>query len=157
MYTISWEADFEYELFEPRTNNWPDAATRLPQDAASGDVDFYVIDDERYSTNEDERSSRERNKSDVIENELRPSTTNSRETASPRDELTDQPQDENDVTKNELRPRPACSRDASSLPDKPPNGTENENDVTNDLERKEFASNGGGDITVPGISENEKK
>ena len=30
--------------------------------------------------------------------------------------------------------------------------TENENDVTNDLESTEFASNGGADITVPGIS-----
>ena len=23
LYTVSWEADFEYELFEPKTNDWP--------------------------------------------------------------------------------------------------------------------------------------
>ena len=36
LYTISWEADFEYELFEPRKDDWPHTATRLPNDAASG-------------------------------------------------------------------------------------------------------------------------
>ena len=34
--------------------------------------------------------------------------------------------------------------------------TEDENDVTNDLESTEIASNGGADITVPGISETER-
>ena len=34
--------------------------------------------------------------------------------------------------------------------------TEDENDVTNDLENTEIASNGGADITVPGILENER-
>ena len=32
----------------------------------------------------------------------------------------------------------------------------NENDVTNDLGKTEIASNGGADIAVAGISENEK-
>ena len=35
-------------------------------------------------------------------------------------------------------------------------GTENENDVTNDFGDTEIASNGGADITVHGISQNEK-
>ena len=67
LYTISWEADFEYELFEPRRNNWLDAATHLPQDDASSDMDYYVTEDERCSTGEDERNSEERNENDVIE------------------------------------------------------------------------------------------
>ena len=63
---------------------------------------------------------------------------------------------ESDVTENKLRPRPASSRDATSPLNESPGGTENENDVTNDLESPEVVSNGGADITVPGISDNEK-
>ena len=44
LYTISWEADFEYELFEPRKNDSPDTATRLSNDAASSGVDYYVTE-----------------------------------------------------------------------------------------------------------------
>ena len=64
--TFSWEVDFDYQLFE--TDNWPETASRLPNDAASGDVDDYVTEDERNSAHEDESSS-ERNESDVTENE----------------------------------------------------------------------------------------
>ena len=124
LYTISWEADFEYELFEPKTNDWPHTATRLPQDAANGEVDYYVTENESSSVNESERSSERMNDSDVNE--------------------------------NEVRPRSASNRDASSPPSESPNGTENENDVTNDLENEKIASKGGVDITVPGISENER-
>ena len=53
-------------------------------------------------------------------------------------------------------PRLANSRDATSPLNESPNGTENEKDVTNDLENTDFASNGGADNTVPGISENGK-
>ena len=42
LYTTSWEIDFDYELFETRNINWSDTATRLPNDAASGGVDYYV-------------------------------------------------------------------------------------------------------------------
>ena len=124
LYSISWEADFEYELFEPRKDDWPHTATRLANDAASGGVDYYVTENDSSSTNNHECSSSNKN--------------------------------ENDVTENEIRPRPAISRDVSSPLNETPTGTENENDVTNDLESTETASNGGADITVPGISENEK-
>ena len=124
LYTISWESDFEHDLFEPKNDNWPDAATRLPSDAASGRVDYYVTEDERCSANENECRSDERK--------------------------------ENDVTENEIRSRPACSREATSPLNESPSGTENENDVFNDLESTEIASNGGADIIVLGISENEK-
>ena len=124
LYTISWEADFEYELFEPKTNDWPHTATRLPQDAANGEVDYYVTENESSSVNESERSS---------------------------DRMND-----NDVNENEVRPRSASNRDASSPLSESPSGSKNENDVTNDLENEEIASKGGVDITVPGISENER-
>ena len=37
LYTISWKADFEYELFDPRKDDWPHTATRLPNDAAAAE------------------------------------------------------------------------------------------------------------------------
>ena len=121
---VAWVADFKYELFEPRKDHWLDTATRLPNDAVSGEVDYYVTEHERSNTNSNECSSSEKNENDVIE--------------------------------NEKRPRPVSSRDASSPLNESPIGTENENDVTNDVESTEIASNGGADITVPGISENER-
>ena len=98
LYTISWEADFEYELFEPRSNNWPDAATRLLQDATNGDADYYVTEDERCSTNEDECSSEERNESDVTENQTKPRSASSRDATSLPDEPPNRTVNENDVT-----------------------------------------------------------
>ena len=124
LYTVSWEADFEYELFEPRVDNWPDAASRLPNDATNGGRDNYVTEDERCSTNGDKRRSDERNENDVIE--------------------------------NEITPRPTSRQDATSPLNESPSGTEYENDVNNDLQSTEIASNGGANITVLGISENEK-
>ena len=32
LYSISWEVDFEYELFEPRKEDWTDVATCMPAD-----------------------------------------------------------------------------------------------------------------------------
>ena len=63
---------------------------------------------------------------------------------------------DNDVNENEVRPRSASIRDASSPPSESPSRTENENDVTNDSENEKISSKGGVDITVPGISENER-
>ena len=62
------------------------------------------------------------------------------------------------VTQTRIKegPRPATSRDVPSSVNESPMRTEDENDVTNDLESTEIASNGGPDITVPGISENER-
>ena len=86
-------------------------------------MEYYVNEDERSITNDDECSSGK---------------------------------NENDATENEIRPRSAGSRGESSPLNETPRGTENQNDVTNDLEGTEIASNGGADITVPGISENER-
>ena len=147
LYTISWEADFEYELFEPKKNDWPDTALRLPQDATNDEVDYYVTENE---------SSERMNENDVNENEIRPRPASSRDASSPPHESTTGTENTNDVNENEIRPRPASSRDASSPPHELTAGTEIENDVTNDLETTEIASKGGVDITVPGISENGK-
>ena len=56
-------------MFETRKDNWPDTATRLPNDASSGGVDYYVTGDESSSVKESERSSEISNENDVTENE----------------------------------------------------------------------------------------
>ena len=72
LYTISWKVDLHYELFEPRTDNWPDAATRLPNEAASGKVDYYVTkENENSSANDCERCSEKRNEKESSENGIR--------------------------------------------------------------------------------------
>ena len=98
LYTISWEADFEYELFEPKTNDWPHTATRLPQDAANGDVDYYVTENESSSVYESERSSERMNENDVSDNEARPRSASSREASSSPSESPSGTKNENDVT-----------------------------------------------------------
>ena len=97
-YTVAWEAEFEYELFESRKDNWPDTATRLPNDAVSGEADYYVTEDERSNTNNDERSSSGKNKNDVIENKIRPRPASSRDSSSPLNESPLRTENENDVT-----------------------------------------------------------
>ena len=75
LYTISWEVDFDYDLFETRKDDWPDTATRRLNDAASGGVDYYVTEDERCSSDEDgKRSGEQANASDVNENQIKPTT-----------------------------------------------------------------------------------
>ena len=97
LYTIALEADFEYELFEPRKNDWSDTDTRLSNDAASGEVDYYVNEDERSSTNDDERSSG-KNENDVTENEIRPRSASSRNASSLLNESPSWTENGNDVT-----------------------------------------------------------
>ena len=63
---------------------------------------------------------------------------------------------ENDVTENEIQPTPANNHDATSPPNKSTSRTEKEYNVTNELDDAEIVPNGGADITVPGISENEE-
>ena len=115
MHTISWEVDFDYELFETRKDNWPDMATRTPNDAASGGVDDYVTEEERSSVNENERSSEKRNDRDVTEIETRPRSANSRDTTSPLNEPPNLARNENDVT-NELNDAENVSMEAQILP-----------------------------------------
>ena len=97
LYTISWEADFEYELFEPK-NDWADTTMRLLQDATNGEVDYYVTENESSSVNESERSSERMNDNDVNENEVRPRSASNRDASSPPSESPSGTENENDVT-----------------------------------------------------------
>ena len=65
LYTISWEVDFEYELFEPRKDDWTDVATRRLTDAEDGSVENYVIENERGSASETESHSKRSNEDDT--------------------------------------------------------------------------------------------
>ena len=94
--------DFEYEIFEPRKDDWTDVATRRPTDAEDGSVENYVIENERGSASETESHSERSNEDDVNENETRTQSRNSRDASSPWDETTNSTQNENDVT-NDLQ------------------------------------------------------
>ena len=95
---MSWEVDFEYELFEPRKDDWTDVARRRPTDAEDGSVENYVIENERGSASETESHSERSNEDDVNENETRTQSRNSRDVSSPWDETTKSTQNEKDVT-----------------------------------------------------------
>ena len=139
LYTISWEVDFEYDLFEPRKENWTDVATRRPTDAESTNTDNDVTDGESANT---ESCSERTTRNYVTENERASNESYNERTT------------EYDVTEDEISPRENNSSDETSPQNETPNRTENENDVTNDLKDTENVSNTGADITVPGISEN---
>ena len=113
LYTISWEIDFEYDLFEPRKEDWTDVATRRPTDAEYSNVDNYVTANERASN---ENHSERMTEDDVTDNEL-PRENNSRDESSPLSETpngTDS-ENENDVT-NYLKERKTFQIQAQILP-----------------------------------------
>ena len=68
----------------------------------SGEVDYYVTEDERSNTNNDECSRSEKNENDVLENEIQPRPASSRDASSPLNESSSGTENENDVT-NELK------------------------------------------------------
>ena len=99
LYSISWEVDFEYDLFEPRRENWTDVATRRPTDAEYSNADNYVTENERASN----ESYNERTTDyDVTENESFPRENNSSDEPSPLNETPNGTENENDVT-NDLK------------------------------------------------------
>ena len=98
LYTISWEADFEYELFEQKKNDCPDTAMRLPQDDTNNEVDYYVTENESSSATESERSSERMNDNDVNTNEVRPRSASNRDASSPLSETPRGTENQNDVT-----------------------------------------------------------
>ena len=87
LYTISWEADFEYELFEPIRNDWPDAATCPTKDATNGEVDYYVTTNDSSCTNNHDDSAAEMNEDDVSEHNTRPRSAGSQGESSPLNEI----------------------------------------------------------------------
>ena len=128
LYTISWEADFEYELFEPKTNDWPHTATRLPQDDANGEVDCYVTENESSSVYESERSNDRMNENDVRDNEARPRPASSREASSSPSESPSGTKNENDVTNEHNDTENVSERGADiTVPGLSENGKNEEN------------------------------
>ena len=102
LYSISWEVDFEYDLFEPRKEDWTDVATRRPTDTEDGSVDHYVIENERSSASENESCTERINEDDVTENEIWPRKKNSSDESSPLSETPNETENKNDVT-NDLK------------------------------------------------------
>ena len=98
LYTISWEEDFEYDIFEPRKDDWTDVATRRPTDTENDSVDHYVIENERSSAIENGSCNERMNEDDVNEKEIRTQPDNSRGVSSQLEERTNGTQNENDVT-----------------------------------------------------------
>ena len=125
LYTISWEVDFEYDLFEPRKENWTDVATRRPTDAEYSDADNYITENERASN----ESYNERTTDyDVTENEISPRENNSSDEPSPPNETPNGTENENDVT-NDLKDTENVSNTGADItvPGISENGNSNEN------------------------------
>ena len=98
LYSISWEVDFEYDLFEPRKEDWTDVATRRPTDTEDDSADHYVIENERSSASENESCSERINEDDVTENEIWPTKKNNSDESSPLNETPYENDNQNDVT-----------------------------------------------------------
>ena len=110
LYTISWEADFDYQVFEPRQDDIPNEQLQQADTNGSGSNDDYVIYD---NANDDA---------------VRPRTATSREGILARDANDVSEVNERTTAENETRPRTTASRDAPLLHD--------ENDV-NELAAKD--------------------
>ena len=168
LYTISWEADFDYHVFEPRRDDNTDEESQTPDSDAGVTTSDYVIYDNaddnavRPGTATGREGTITRDAYDVTElnertkmneNEAGPSKAASRDTPIVHDE--------HDVNKNAAReeqssetgrPRTATSRNSHNGGNTPPSSEKNVNDVTNEFEGEKNSLNEGDDITVPGIS-----
>ena len=171
LYTIAWEADFDYHVFEPRRDANTDEESQTPDTDAGVTASDYVIYDNaddnavRPGTANSRDGTITRDANDVTElnertrmneNEAGPSTAASRDAPIVHDE--------HDVNENAAReeqssetgrPRTATSRNSQNGGNTPPSSEKNVNDVTNELDGEKNSFNEGDDITVPGIS-NEK-
>ena len=168
LYTISWEADFDYHVFEPRRDDNTDEELQTPDSDAGVTTSDYVIYDNAddnavrpgTATSRDGTITRDANdvtelneRTKMNENEAGPSTAASGDAPIVHDE--------HDVNENAARdeqssetewPRTAASRNSHNGGNTPPSSEKNANDVTNELEGEENSLNEGDDITVPGIS-----
>ena len=163
LYNISWEADFDYQVFEQRRDDIPNEELQQADTNASGTSDDYVI----YDNADDDT--------------VRPRTATSREGINLRD-ANDVPEaNERTTTENETRPRTGTSRDAPILRDenyvnehaakdeqrseikRPNTATRRDNQNTGDTPTVSLnenhdntgnSPNRGEDNSVPGISDN---
>ena len=171
LYTISWGADFDYHVFEPRRDDKTNEELRTPDSDADVTTSDYVIYDNaddnavRPGTATSRDSTITRDANDVTElnertkkneNEAGPSTAASRDAPIMHDEHDVSENPARDEQSSEIeRPRTATSRNSHNGGNTPPSSEKNVNDVTNELEGEKNSLNEGDDITVPGIS-NEK-
>ena len=171
LYTISWEADFDYHVFEPRRDDNTNEELRTPDSDAGVTTSDYVIYDNAddnavkpgTATSRDGTITRDANdvtelneRTKMIENEAGPSTAASRDAPIVHGEHDVNENAARDEQSSETgRPRTATSRNNHNGGNTPPSSEKNVNDVTNELEGEKNSLNEGDDITVPGIS-NEK-
>ena len=114
LYTISWEVDFDYQVFEPRQDDIPNEELQQADTKASGTNDNYVI----YDNDNDDA--------------VRPIRATSREGILVRDPNDVSEVNERTTTENETRPRTATSPDEPILRD--------ENDVNGHAAKNEQRS-----------------
>ena len=171
LYTISWEADFDYHVFEPRRDDNTDEELQTPDSDAGVTTSDYVIYDNAddnavrpgTATSRDGTITRDANdvtdlneRTKMNESEAGPSTAASRDAPIVHDEHDINENAARDEQSSETeRPRTATSRNSHNGGNTPPSSEKNANDVTIELEGAENSLNEGDDITVPGIS-NEK-
>ena len=100
LYVISWEAEFDYQVFEPRRDDNTNEESKTPDSDASGTTSDYVI----YDNADDDA--------------IRPGTATSRDGIVSRDanDVTETNERTN-TNENETRQRTATSRDAPLLCD----------------------------------------
>ena len=159
LYTISWEADFDYQVFGPRRDDNTNEELQIDNDASTTTRD-YVIDEDadhnarRPGTATSRDSTITRDANDVTEgneNEARPSTANSRDarTLNDDDDVNDNTANDKRNSENE-RPSTATSRDNQTYGDTP---TELHNEIDDSTKR---SPKRGEDDPVPGISDDER-
>ena len=125
LYTISWEADFDYQVFETRR------------------------DDNQNTTNTDDVIN---DNADDDAQRTQPATSREVTITREQTDVTDSPVRDEQQDETE-RPSTAASRDRQNLNDTP-NHSEND-DVTNEITDLQNSPKTGEDITVPGISKDE--
>ena len=159
LYTISWEADFDYQVFGPRRDHNTNEELQIDNDASTTTRDYVIEEDADHNarrpgtaTSRDSTITRDAN--DVTEgneNEARPSTANSRDarTLNDDDDVNDNTANDKRNSENE-RPSTATSRDNQTYGDTP---TELHNEIDDSTKR---SPKRGEDDPVPGISDDER-
>ena len=145
LYTISWEADFDYQVFEPRQDDIPNEDLQQADTNGSGSNNDYVIYDNanddavrpRTATSRegillrDANDVSEANERTATENETRPRTTASRDTPILHDENDVNEHAAKDEQRSEIkRPSTATSRDNQNTGDTPTDSLNENNDST---------------------------
>ena len=131
LYTISWEADFDYQVFQPRQDDIPKEKLQQADTNASGTNDNYVI----YDNDHDDA--------------VRPRTATSRDAPILRDENDVNERAAKDEQHSEIkRPSTATSRDNQNTGGTPTDSLNENHDNTGNSPNK------GEDNSVPGISDN---